>query len=357
MRRLAAASLAATFALLVCAGAAAADTASITVTTADGIADAAAYLPRSFTFSGTSSASTHLYIKDRAGDGAQCGQSAFTDAGTWIDSSFYGQAVSGAWSFQRLMTWRAPGPWTFCFWLANDEKTVVTPLTRTITFRPSAGSIAATVNPAAPRPGEQAKVTVAGTTEAPKRVYAKLRPAGGPPCAASYDADAGGSLLDGWSVLGPFSINEIYTQPLAGQTVICLWLAGSSDDTLPIGGPQQQLFTVVEPPKPALSSVVAVDCRTRHVFEHWRVRSRRSVCVRYTFSRPPAAGQRVTVTYVTPRHATYKTVTLAWPATTPRTITIGSLSAGAYRHRRGTWCAVLRVDGEWVKTKTFHVVR
>jgi hypothetical protein len=79
--------------------------------------------------------------------------------------------------------------------------------------------------------------------------------------------------------------------------------------------------------------------------------------VRYTFSRPPAAGQRVTVTYVTPRHATYKTVTLPWPATTPRTITIGSLSAGAYRHRRGTWCAVLRVDGEWVKTKTFHVVR
>jgi hypothetical protein len=356
--RLALASLAAAALLLAAAGPAAADTASITVTTSDGVADAAAYLPRIFTFSGTTTGTEHLYIKDRASGGAPCAPTAFSDPGTWIDSSFYGQAVTGSWNVQRVLTWRVPGSWMFCFWMAADDKTVVTPLSQTISFRPSAGSIAATLTPAMPRPGQQAQVTVAGTTEAPKRVYAKLRPADGIPCAASYDTDAGGSLLDGWSVDGgPFSITETYTQRTPGQYYVCLWLAGSSDDTLPIGGPQQQVFSIVQPPKPALASVVAINCKTKRTVKRFRARTVKSVCMRYRFSRPPESGQRISVSFVTPRHVTYRTYTTTWPAVPPATLTTHSLPSGAYKHRRGTWSAVLRVDGAWVKTKTFHVVR
>jgi hypothetical protein len=41
----------------------------------------------------------------------------------------------------------------------------------------------------------------------------------------------------------------------------------------------------------------------------------------------------------------------------PRTLTTGALPIRAYKHRRGVWYAVLRVDGQWVKTKSFRIGR
>lgn len=356
--RLAPASLVASFALLVVAGPAlAADSASISVTTPDGHSDPAAYLPRVFTVSGKAGTSEHLYIKHRAAGGGACAPSAFTDSGTWLDASFYGQPVNGSFSLQRVLTWRSPGAWTFCFWLAGDETAVPpTPLTQTITFRPSAGTIGATITPATPRPGEQAELTVAGSSEAARRVYAKLRLADGTSCAPSYDADPGGSLFDGWSVDGAFSLNATYTQARAGQYLICLWLAGSSDDTLPIGGPQQQTFAVAKPPRPIVSWAATLSCTTRARIRRVRARTRKSICVSYRFSRPPPVGESVAVSFVTPRHVTYKTVHATWSAADAPTMTMGSLPAQAYKRRRGTWRAVLRVDGQWIKTKTFHVI-
>jgi hypothetical protein len=356
-RRLALATCATTVALLAGAATALADSASISVTTAAGVPDAAAYLPRTFTFSGTTTGSKRLYVKHRADGGAPCAPSAYADSGTWLDSSFYGQPVSGSFSFQHVLTWRSPGAWMFCFWLANDETTVVAPLTQTITFRPSAGTIGATITPATPRPGEPAQITIAGSTEAPKRVYAKLRSADGSACAASYDTDPGGSILGGWSVDGNYSISEPYSQATPGRYMLCMWLAGSSDDTLPIGGPQQQTFTIVQPPPPAVESVVALNCRTKRPVKLIRARKVKSICMRYRFSRPPEAGQRLSVAYVTPRNVTYKTLSSTWPAVPPRTLTTGALTIGAYKHRRGVWYAVLRVDGQWVKTKSFRIRR
>ena len=53
----------------------------------------------------------------------------------------------------------------------------------------------------------------------------------------------------------------------------------------------------------------------------------------------------------------YKMVSMTWPGGTSTTMTSKALPVRAYLHRRGTWYAVLRVDGAWVRTKALHVVR
>ena len=86
-----------------------------------------------------------------------------------------------------------------------------------------------------------------------------------------------------------------------------------------------------------------------------RARKVKSVCLRYRFSTPPAPGLSVSVAYVTPRHVIYKTVRTMWPGGAATTLTSQGLPARAYKHRRGTWFAVLRVDGAWIKTTALHV--
>ena len=101
--------------------------------------------------------------------------------------------------------------------------------------------------PITPQAGQVATVTIAGSSEAPKRVYAKLRPAGGAPCATSYDADSGRNLVGGTNVNGAFSVPATTTQTTAGQYLICLWLADSTSDGAPVAGPQPALFSVTAP--------------------------------------------------------------------------------------------------------------
>jgi hypothetical protein len=352
--RVTALALATSAALLAGAEAALADSASIAVTTADGRPDPAAYLPRVFTISGTAGAGKRLFVKHRAAGGGGCGPSALTDSGEWLDASLYGAPVSGAFTFQRALTFKAPGTWMFCFWLAPDETTITTPIAQAITFRSAAGTIAAAVRPTTARPGQRAYVTVSGQSEAPRRVYAKVRPAGGA-CAPSYDADPGEFMIDGWSVNGAYAINANTTQKTPGRYMICMWLAGSSDDTLPAAGPAQQLFDVAPPPA-AVSSVATLNCKSRKAIGRVQRGKVKSVCVRYRFSRAPIAGAPVQVSYVTPTNRTYKTVTSTWPGGKTRSLTTASLPGRAYKHRRGTWRVVLRVAGSQVKRSAFRVV-
>jgi hypothetical protein len=95
--------------------------------------------------------------------------------------------------------------------------------------------------PAIPRPGKSATLTVTGASEAPMQAYAKIRAAGGAPCAPTYNADSGDSLLDGTDVNGAFSLTADVTRGDPGSYLICLWLASSSDDPAPIAGPQPDL--------------------------------------------------------------------------------------------------------------------
>jgi hypothetical protein len=355
--RVAVASVLGTVALLIGASAAVADSATTSVTAADGRSDPVAYIPRVFTISGAASGAKHLYVKHRAAGGAACAPSAFTDSGTWVDAAFFNVAVNGAFSIQRILTWRTPGTWMFCYWLAAGEADVTTPIAQTITVRAPGGSIGAALSPNPVRAGDRATITVGGASEAPRRVYAKIRADDGTACGPTFDADPGGSMIDGWSVDGAFSLKAYVNNAVLGQYLVCMWLAGSSDDAAPVAGPVAQTFGVVRSRPVVVSSAAAVNCKTKRASRRFVARKVKSVCMRYRFSAPPAPGERFSLSFMTPgrRSRTYKTVRSTWPGGTSRTITTASLPAHAYKHRRGTWRAVLTVDGKQVNRASFRV--
>ena len=244
--------------LLVGIGRASADSASISVTNTARESDPAADLPRVFTVSGATEAPDGIFIKYRAPGGVPCASTAATDTGKWFENYYprfsdeEGPEVSanGAFSYSHAGSWSSPGTFVFCIWIAAGSNTITTPITQTITFRSPTGTITATVNPIAPEPGQKATITVTGSSEAPEKVYAKIRPAGGATCAQTYETDSGSNLIEGQNVNGSFSEQATTTQLTAGTYLICLWLASSANDTSPIAGPQPETFTVVSPPPP-----------------------------------------------------------------------------------------------------------
>lgn len=71
-----------------------------------------------------------------------------------------------------------------------------TPFTQAITFRAPTGTITATLSPITGRINEPTPITVTGASEAPAKVFARVRPGGGAGCAPTYNADAGESDRD-----------------------------------------------------------------------------------------------------------------------------------------------------------------
>lgn len=350
--RLAVVTFLATAMLAVSAGAAMAD-ASIAITAADGRSDPVAFIPRIFTVSGSAPGATRLFVKHRAVGGASCAPSPYLDPGSsWTD--FYNLPVNGAFGFPKAITWDAAGSWMFCFWLTSDERTPATPVSQTVSFRLPTGSMTASVAPTLIRPNQRLRVTVSGTSEAARNLYAKVRRAGTGPCATSFDLDIGRSLISGESVNGAFTGDAITFQPTPGQYMVCAWLAGPPSDATPIAI-QTTSFTVTAK-RPVVASVQPLNCSTRGVIRRFKAADVRSVCVRYRFSTRPYPGQRLLVSYVTPARRTYKTVTARWPTGDTKTIIAPGLPARAYRHRRGTWRAILRLAGKEVKAVSFKVL-
>ena len=260
--RLALVGLLAVVAVLVCSGTALADSASISVTNTAKESDPAAEVPRIFKVSVETKTKEGVYIKYRLPGGEPCAATANEDRGSWFEN--YGAyaesvpSVEGNHEFENANTWRTPGTYVFCIWLANSGNEVVqTPITQTITFRSPRGTITATVNPATPKPGEKATITVTGDSEASEQVYAKLHAEGSIGCAPTYESETGESIIDGTSVNGAYSLQATTTQEKAGQYVVCLWLASSGSDTTPIAGPQPETFTVVAPPPPCVVPTLA----------------------------------------------------------------------------------------------------
>jgi hypothetical protein len=352
--RLGLAGMTATVATLAGAGTAMAASASVSVTTAAGQSDPVAYIARVFTVAGSGPAGSKLYVRQRPAGGAGCAPTAYADPGR-LSTGFYGLAVNGSFSFQRVAAWDAPGDWTFCMWLAPDEMTIAAPIAQTVSFRTPAGQMATSIRPSTPQVGERAQVTLAGDTEAPRRLWAKVRPASAGACGPTYDADPGQSLIEGWDADGAFDAKR-YTWPSSpGQYVVCAWLAGESYDPWPIVGPQALSFNVVPRP-PVVSSAAALDCRNRRAVKRFRARKVKAVCMRYGFARPPAPGTPMTVSYVTPAHRTYKTMTTRWPSTGSRALNAAPLTARAYANRHGRWRAVLSVSGRRIRTTSFRVM-
>ena len=330
-----------------------ADGASISVTTSDGQSDPVAFIPRIFTVSGTASSATRLFVKHRAIGGSSCAPSPYLDPGSsW--TGFYDLPVSGAFSFAKAITWDASGSWMFCFWLAPNERAISSSTTQTVIFRQPTGSMTASVTPLLIRPNQRAQVTISGTSEAARNLYAKVRRAGTGPCATSYDLDPGQSLISGESVSGAFLGDGLTVPRTPGRYVVCAWLAGPSYDAAPIAI-QSTTFDVVAKP-PVVVSAQLLNCSNRAVLRRFKAVDVRSVCMRYRFSARPYAGQRLLVSYVTPARRTYKTVVARWPTGDTRTIIVPALPARAYAHRRGTWRAILRLAGREVKHTSFKVL-
>jgi hypothetical protein len=236
---------------------ASADSASLSVTTTGGQSDPVAGVPRIFTVSGTAAVPADVYVKFRAPGGAPCAPNAKEDSGSTfgsidpLEGFAYGyDEVNGMFQMQHVFTWPTPGPEVFCIWVAhtegepwNTEEKITAPFTQTIDFRAPTGTITATVSPLTPQPGQAATVTVTGASESPAYVYAKIRPAGGAPCAPDYEADSGETLIYQQEANGSFSLPST-TQQKRGTYLICLWLASAANATPPIAGPQPETFTV-----------------------------------------------------------------------------------------------------------------
>lgn len=252
-----------------------ADSASLTVTNTAGESDPAADLPRVFTVSGATAAPERVFVKTRAVGGAPCAPSADSDTGERVEEGFSTLAweteVNGAFSISKVISWGSPGPALFCIWIASTRESITTPIPQVITFRSPSGTIAATISPPVPKPGENATLTVLGTSEAPEEAFAKLRPAGGAACAPDFSADPGTSLLDySNAVNGAYQLKSTFSEAAAGSYVICLWLASSSSSIPAVAGPQPIPFTVgypppppPPPPPPAPCVVPRVGARTR----------------------------------------------------------------------------------------------
>ncbi len=234
-----------------------ADTATLTFTDAAGKSDPVAHVGRTLTVSGNTAVPKRIYLRYRAAGGAPCGPSATSDSGSrsfdgyWDGPTITDSSVNGDFTFKKTGQWATPGTFQFCIWLADSESTATTPITQIITFRTATGTISATVAPISVQTGQTATVTVTGASESQTRVYAKVRAAGGAPCAASAGADSGSTLIDGTLVNGAFSLTATTSRSDAGAYLVCAWLADSSSDT-PIAGPQPATFTATAPPPPCL---------------------------------------------------------------------------------------------------------
>jgi hypothetical protein len=247
--------------LLVGASAAIADSAAISVTTTTGVSDPVASVPRVVTASGVASEPERIYVKYRTANGAPCAPSSSGDSGTVL-GSLYAESVDGAFSLQDVLDWGTPGDVMFCIWLSTgNAETITTPITQLIAFRAPRGSISATVAPTMVLQGREATIKVTGSTEAPAALYARVRVAGRSPCAPTFGADTGRSLLEGAQVDGMFSLDMTTTQAKAGRYLLCLWVARSPVDPAPITGPQATTFRVAAPPVRCIVPSVGSDRR------------------------------------------------------------------------------------------------
>ena len=224
-----------------------ADTASLSITDAAGNSDPVVGIGRTFTVTGNTPTAKYLYVKYRSVGGAACAPSPGSDSGTYL---FYDEGpYNGNFVKSVVTTWHEPaGTYLFCMWLTNGGSSEgATPISQQVTFRNPTGTIAAAINPLSPLPNQRATLTLTGASEGTEVAYAKIRTAGGAPCAASSSADSGSTVISGTSVNGNYSVSGTISEP-AGTYLVCSWLAESSSDPTPVAGPLATTFTVVAPP-------------------------------------------------------------------------------------------------------------
>jgi len=274
-----------------------ADSAAVTVTNTAGQIDPVAGVPRVFAVTGNTLVPEHVYVKYRAIGGEPCAPSAESDTGTWLFGSWYTEA-NGNFQFQKVLTWESAGPEMFCTWIASSDEAIASPITNTITFRAPTGTVNASVDPGTPTPGQQFTVAVTGASESPAYVFARISAGGGAPCAPTYEADGGSSVINGASVNGAFSASGTTSEAQPGAYTLCVWLAPGAGTAPAIAGPQAVDFLVAQPPPPPPPCVVpSFGAHTRLASVEARIRAGncRVGRVRYARSRHVRRGAVVSL--------------------------------------------------------------
>jgi hypothetical protein len=226
-------------------GAATASAASIDALGPQG--DAVEDTPWVLAASGRAEGELRIYARIKPVGGRPCGPNDASDDGTLVAA---GEAVSGAWT-KAVPTAESdtpnPGEYVVCAWLqpsASDP--AVAAKSTVVQVRQSRAGLTL-VPPAAPvRPGSPVTVRFQGTSELARHVYATIKPASGtPPCAAGFNADAGGESFLFWEdVHGAFDFSKAGSAPdKSGTYRVCAWVAEISSDLQPEAA-AQTTFTI-----------------------------------------------------------------------------------------------------------------
>jgi len=217
--------LAAALAVCITAAAPAAARAALNVTLVGG--DALEDRAMTFIATGTTNATNEIYAKYRPSGGVPCAPSYGADSGT---SEFFAQP-SGA---QDVITSGEPGAYVMCAYLAASSTAVPTEAF-TLPVNVRANNATLTVQaPATGFPGVAVPVTLSGTTELGRTLYAKAKPVGAGPCAQSRSADPSSeSFAFSEPALGAFGIPRLAGPfPDVGQYTLCAWLQEGFSDVV-----------------------------------------------------------------------------------------------------------------------------
>lgn len=193
--------------------------------------------------------SSGVYGLRRAAPGPACGPSWKKDTG---DPTFFGDAIGTI----KALTVGDPGTYKLCLFQQFDAfSEVATAVGEVpITVRPNIAAIGV-LAPVTALEGSAVSLRIVGATEVPRQVFARTKPAGSGPCAATALLEnAAISIAFKLPANGAFDL-PITTDPIAfqgrGRYVVCAWMQEDlSDDVAEAVG---SAFVTMGPPLPVLS--------------------------------------------------------------------------------------------------------
>ncbi len=231
--------------VLACAPAAAQAALSITLVGGDALEER----PMTFIASGTTDATNDIWATLRLSGGGPCAPSYAANSGGSL--LFFGEP-SGT---QEIETVEEPGAYVVCAYLASDFDAVpVERFTLPVNVRPNNATVAIQ----APVRGVQdtpTPVTLVGTTELGRQLFARAKPVGSGPCGQSMAADpSSGTFAYAEPALGAFAVPRL-AGPFseAGRYTLCAWVQEHYNDVVAEAGATAVIDIV--PPIPVLRSL------------------------------------------------------------------------------------------------------
>jgi hypothetical protein len=177
--------------------------------------------------------------------------------GDIVDPYYYGKSV-GPGTYQLTGTFDPPGPGSYlvCAWIEDESGSVTTTASASATFSargPQVTQLSVSL-PKPARPNVAFEIAFTTQTDQQLGLYSDLKPAGGLPCASSYELESAQNqslddLFDGSrSVFGGPTTTTATATEKKGSYVICTWIEGPSNAE--VDATQSTPIYVGKPPAP-----------------------------------------------------------------------------------------------------------